>query len=97
MSLRTFADNVINLAVESCLICDVPEILTPTKVDRMSEEELTKLAAKSDDSPARRVQLQDEIKILRHGLEKCRKLRLPSIPGELVSQLPAAATLLLTG
>ncbi|KAF5234709.1 hypothetical protein FANTH_12061 [Fusarium anthophilum] len=50
MSLRTFTDNVINLAVESCLVYDIPDILTPTKVDRMSKERLEELAGESDDT-----------------------------------------------
>ncbi|KAF4472476.1 interferon-regulated resistance GTP-binding [Fusarium albosuccineum] len=75
MSRRTFTDNVINLAIESCLVCDVPEILTPTAVDRMSRERLQELAAESEDTTSRRKNLQEEVDILRQGLAQCRRYR----------------------
>ncbi|KAF5623944.1 interferon-regulated resistance GTP-binding protein [Fusarium tjaetaba] len=75
MSLRTFTDNVINLAVESCLVYDIPDILTPTKVDRMSKERLEELAGESDDTSSRRKSLQEEVEILRQGLAQCRRYK----------------------
>ena len=76
MSLRTFAENVVNLAVENCLISDLPTILTPSKVVRMDEERLIDLASESDDVQEDRQVLQHEAKILREGLKKCQKSRL---------------------
>ncbi|PHH88424.1 hypothetical protein CDD83_7552 [Cordyceps sp. RAO-2017] len=75
MSLRTFTDNVINLAIESCLVYDIPNILTPTKVDRMDEKRLCELAQESEDAQSRRKHLQGEVEILRQGLEQCRRYR----------------------
>jgi hypothetical protein len=75
MSLRTFTDNVINLAIESCLVYDIPDILTPTKVDRMSKERLEELAGESDDTSSRRKSLQEEVEILREGLAQCRRYK----------------------
>ncbi|KAL2020342.1 hypothetical protein VTK56DRAFT_8570 [Thermocarpiscus australiensis] len=85
MSLRTFVDNVINLAVESCLVCDIPDILTPRKVDRMSANKLTELAAESDEVQSQRLALQNEVRILREGLRRCqrhrpRELTAPAVP-----------------
>lgn len=73
MSRRTFTDNVINLAIESCLVCSIPEILTPTKVDGMSDTELEDLAAERIETTSRRNLLDTEIKILQDGLATCRK------------------------
>ena len=75
MSLRTFTDNIINLAVESCLICHLPSILTPVDVDAMPEEKLSELAGEPEDAKSRRKQLQEEMEALRHGLAKCRQYR----------------------
>ncbi|KXX73917.1 Interferon-induced GTP-binding protein Mx3 [Madurella mycetomatis] len=75
MSLRTFIDNVINLAVESCLVCDIPDILTPRKVDRMSANQLTELAAESDEVQSQRLALQNEVRTLREGLRMCQRHR----------------------
>jgi len=85
--LRTFTDNVVNLAVEGCLVCDIPEILTPTKVDGMTNEEVEELAAETDDTKSRRDHLQAEIEILREGLEQCRKFKSRDFTGEIVKAL----------
>lgn len=82
MSRRTFTDNIINLAIESCLVCGIPDILTPTKVDRMSSERLRELAAESEDAESRREHLQEEIDVLRQGLEQCRRYKPRAVTGE---------------
>ncbi|KAH7146183.1 P-loop containing nucleoside triphosphate hydrolase protein [Dactylonectria macrodidyma] len=71
MSRRTFTENVINLAIEACLICDIPNILTPTQVGIMSDERLRELAEESQDIQSRRTHLEEEIGILGHGLNQC--------------------------
>jgi len=75
MSRRTFTDNVINLAIESCLICHIPDILTPTMVDSMDKERLSELAAESEEITTRRGNLQEEVDILRQGLAQCRRYK----------------------
>ncbi|KAK4129909.1 hypothetical protein BT67DRAFT_253357 [Trichocladium antarcticum] len=75
MSLRTFIDNVINLAVESCLVCDVPTILTPRKVDGMSVDRLKELASESAEVEAERQMLREETDALREGLRRCQQHR----------------------
>ncbi|QPC74672.1 hypothetical protein HYE68_005424 [Fusarium pseudograminearum] len=86
MSRRTFTDNVINLAIESCLVHSLPDILTPTEVDSMTEVQLGELAAERSETKSRRILLDSEIKILQDGLKTCRRYRpravtvLPSRP-----------------
>ncbi|KAI5460866.1 P-loop containing nucleoside triphosphate hydrolase protein [Mariannaea sp. PMI_226] len=75
MSRRTFTDNVINLAIENCLVYDIPNILTPTSINRMSEERLKELAAESDHTVSRRKALNEEIDILSNGLARCQAYR----------------------
>ena len=76
MSLRTFAENVVNLAVENCLISDLPNILTPSTVVRMGQDQLIQLASESESVQAERLELQREANILREGLKKCQRSRL---------------------
>ncbi|KAL2148926.1 hypothetical protein VTH82DRAFT_1612 [Thermothelomyces myriococcoides] len=83
MSLRTFVDNVINLAAESCLIRDIPTILTPMKVDGMPTETLDELASESEEVQIQRRSLEDEVKILREGLRKCQRHERRELPGRL--------------
>ena len=66
---------MVNLAVESCLISDLPTILTPSMVIRMSEERLKELASESEDVQINRQVLQDEVKVLRAGLKECQRSR----------------------
>ncbi|EMT71082.1 Interferon-induced GTP-binding protein Mx [Fusarium odoratissimum] len=94
ISLRTFTDNVINLAVESCLVYDIPDILTPTTVDRMSKERLEELAGESDDTSSRRKSLQEEVKILRQGLAQCRRYKPRAVtPNESLGSVPNTSTI----
>ncbi|KAG8425177.1 hypothetical protein J3458_001906 [Metarhizium acridum] len=82
MSRRTFTNNVINLAIEGGLIQDLPNILTPTQVDKMEEGQVKKLAAEAEEAQVRREQLQVESNVLREGLEQCRKYKPRGVTGE---------------
>lgn len=75
MALRTFTDNLINLALESCLIQELPGILTPKAVSGMDDARLAELAAESEMTRARRTQLHADIKLLKQGLDQCRRYR----------------------
>jgi ribosome biogenesis GTPase A len=81
--LRTLTENVINLAVENCLVCDMPDIITPKKVDRMSEDRLKELALESEEVQAEREVLRKQVEILRQGLRKCRQHRPRELTGSL--------------
>ncbi|CAG9976186.1 unnamed protein product [Clonostachys byssicola] len=70
---RTFAVNVINLAIESCLIADMPSILTPTEVSIMPEHRLRELTSESEDVQDRRRHLREDVDVLRRGLAICQK------------------------
>ncbi|KAK2763642.1 dynamin family protein [Colletotrichum kahawae] len=75
MALRTFTDNLTNLALESCLIQELPGILTAKAVNEMDDTRLAELAAESEEIRARRTQLQTDIKLLKQGLDQCRRRR----------------------
>ncbi|KAM0493934.1 hypothetical protein ACHAP8_008958 [Fusarium lateritium] len=75
MSRRTFTDNVISLAIERCLIYSLPDILTPTEVNNLTDDQLEELAAERPETTSRRTLLNAEIKVLQDGLKTCRKYR----------------------
>lgn len=75
MSLRVFADNVMTLAIENCLISDIPNILSPDTVYNMTDEEIIKLGSESKQIQGQRDKLQLELKNLRIGLTTCREYR----------------------
>ncbi|CEJ93631.1 hypothetical protein VHEMI09208 [[Torrubiella] hemipterigena] len=82
MSRRTYTDNIINLAVERCLVYDLPNLFSPLKVGQLTDEKIMELAAESQDAQAQRAQLTQEVATLRKGLEKCRRWRPRSDPGQ---------------
>lgn len=65
MALRTFTDTLIDLAIESC----------PKTVNEMDDTRLAELAAESEEIRERRTQLQTDIKLLKKGLDRCRRYR----------------------
>lgn len=75
MGLRTFTDNLINLAIESCLVQDLRNLFTPRLVNDMDHEKLAHFAAESEEVCNYRSQLRDDIKLLQEGLEQCRRYR----------------------
>lgn len=75
MSLRVFTDNVITLALENCLISDIPNILSPEKVYDMSDDKVTELAAESKQIREERKKLQLQLEKLRMGFAACREYR----------------------
>ncbi|KAK1853490.1 dynamin family protein [Colletotrichum chrysophilum] len=85
MALRTFTNNLINLATESCLIQELPGILTPKAVNEMNDTRLAELAAESEEIRERRTQLQIDIKLLKQGLDQCRRYRPRGVMSEKIS------------
>ncbi|KAI0379189.1 P-loop containing nucleoside triphosphate hydrolase protein [Hypomontagnella monticulosa] len=75
MSLRTFTDNVIVLAIENCLIRELPSIFTTDKVNEMEDDELERLASDSPEIQAERDELQAEHDALKKGLQICNKFK----------------------
>ncbi|KAI4862983.1 P-loop containing nucleoside triphosphate hydrolase protein, partial [Hypoxylon rubiginosum] len=75
MSLRTFTDNVIVLAIENVLIKDLPSIFTTERVNQMEDEELQRLASESPEVQADREELQKELDDLKKGLQICNKFK----------------------
>lgn len=75
MSLRVFTDNIMTLALENCLISDIPNILSPEKVYGMTDDKVTALAAESKQIRREREELQSQLEKLRMGFTACREYR----------------------
>lgn len=81
-------ENVINLAIENCLLCDIPSIFTPRLVNGMTEERLRQLAAEPEEITTHRKTVLEEIDALRQGLIKCQQHRVREITGLRFSKTP---------
>jgi hypothetical protein len=75
LSLRTFTDNVIVLAIENCLVQDIPSIFTMEDVSRMGNTKLQKLAAESPEIQHERAEVLGQYQALKLGLQSCNKYR----------------------
>lgn len=93
MSRRTFTENVINLAIENCLVSDLADILTAGMVFKMSEDKLRQIASESEEVIAERSRMQDEVAILEQALYKCRLNKPRATTGSLIHYLSAGPDL----
>ncbi|RYC63809.1 hypothetical protein CHU98_g2382 [Xylaria longipes] len=85
LSLRIFTDNVIILAIENCLIKDLPAIFTTSVVSQMDDEMLERLAAESPDIQVERAELEVECEALQKGLDLCKTYRTRKPTGKAIS------------
>jgi hypothetical protein len=70
--MRTFIDNVANLAVEQCLIDGLTDIFTAAKVAEMDDEQLGQLASESDVTTEDRLKLVKRVTKLQKALKICK-------------------------
>ncbi|KAF2835511.1 hypothetical protein M501DRAFT_437516 [Patellaria atrata CBS 101060] len=73
VALDVFIDNVAVLAVENCLMSDLPEIFSPTTISHMSSEDIAILAAEREDVQRERNYLTEKIKVLEISLKTCNR------------------------
>ncbi|KAM7205868.1 hypothetical protein V8F33_000698 [Rhypophila sp. PSN 637] len=71
-SRAVFADNVVILAVENCLLCHLPAIFSPEIVSKMSDERVKEIASESVFDQEERKELQSRLAKLVKVLETCR-------------------------
>ncbi|KAI1760514.1 hypothetical protein GGR53DRAFT_526037 [Hypoxylon sp. FL1150] len=76
MSLRTFTDNIVILAIENCLIRDLPTIIAADKFKQMTNDELEELASETPDIQEARQQQQVELASMKECLQTCLKWKL---------------------
>ncbi|KXJ87880.1 P-loop containing nucleoside triphosphate hydrolase protein [Microdochium bolleyi] len=82
ISIYSFVNNVIVLALENCLIRKLPSIITTAVVSKMSDDELRLLASESVGAQADRAELKKDIEMLSAAAKALRPYRLRSSFGE---------------
>ena len=75
MSLQTFSDNIIHLAIESCFLRPIPDLFTPAMVSLMDDTAVLALAGEPEEAGLERRRLKEHADVLRKGLRKCRQYR----------------------
>jgi len=77
MSLSTFTENIMILAVENCLIRKIPDMFASTMITSMEDEVLAKLGSETRKVREERETLQLDLSVLEGGLRECKKYRPP--------------------
>lgn len=80
MFLDTFTENVINLAVESCLMRELEHIFSPEMVRRINSDDLMDLVTGSQHRTTEQAELEEEVQNLEGSLDLCRRHMRPRIP-----------------
>ncbi|KAB5577910.1 P-loop containing nucleoside triphosphate hydrolase protein [Coniochaeta sp. 2T2.1] len=75
MSLKIFTDNIIILAIENCLVCELPNILEPNMVNTLTDEKIKELVSERPEVTEEREQLKKGLAALKEGLLACRRHR----------------------
>ena len=72
--MKLLVDNFSVLAVESCILSVIPNILSPSTVMELDDDTITKIAAETEDSLATRHQATRKLETLKSGLKTLNRL-----------------------
>ncbi|KAI0864276.1 P-loop containing nucleoside triphosphate hydrolase protein [Xylaria cubensis] len=75
VALKTVIDDVSALAIEICLVQEVPRLLTPEGICNLSDEEVHSIASESLMSASERKRLNEKLSVLQRGLAQLGKFK----------------------
>ena len=73
VACKRFIDDIAVEAVETSLLAKLGDIFSPLKVTYLAADMVTSVAGESDESLAKRKQLTNQLDVLVHGLDTCKK------------------------
>ncbi|ODH52803.1 hypothetical protein GX48_00997 [Paracoccidioides brasiliensis] len=79
VALPVFIDNVAGLAVENCLIENLENILSPSKIVQLSNEKIERIAADSEDTQIARRHLVSKVRVLDHAVKACQRCEMTGL------------------
>lgn len=74
VALKKFVDNVSVLAVEQCLVQQLPLLFTPSTVGGLTDDEIRHLAAERPETVSARAAEEDKLRVLGQGLQELKQL-----------------------
>ncbi|EEP79058.1 predicted protein [Uncinocarpus reesii 1704] len=79
MALGVFLDNVAGLAVESCLIEGIENIMSPTRISQMTDGEIERLAADSNEVRNARARIARKVKVFEVTAAACMRCQMAAL------------------
>ena len=73
VALKTFVDNVAVQAVESVLVADLADLISPSYVVQMESELISRIAAEPPENQDQRERLSRKLAVLQSGAEICKR------------------------
>lgn len=74
VAFKTFVDSVAVLAIEQCLLQKLPSLFSPDVVLEMKDEDVSRLAAESEETSAERSRYEEKLIVLESGLSDLQRL-----------------------
>lgn len=82
--MKVFVDNFSVLAVEKCMLSDLPHILSPDIIMKLNDDTISAIAAESENSMVERQRATEKVKTLQEGLVTLNRLSRPRNAGKLI-------------
>lgn len=70
--MKRFIDDIAVEVVETCVVGQLNQLITPLSVSMMSDEEIARIASETEQSRVARKELETKLKVLRSGAETCK-------------------------
>nr|BAI44818.1 hypothetical protein [Alternaria alternata] len=81
IAIERFVDDVAVEAVEKGIIARLNDIVSPVEVTSLASDVVTNIAGESEESRAKRKQLENQLDVLVQGLETCNRFMIRTLQG----------------